>query len=86
LFDGVIVARGHSPVTVGGLLAVVWPEEGIPENPGAWLMTAANPGFIEIFTNFDVVSDGTGSLRKGVNGGPWTIQTVPPTVVRIKLK
>ena len=20
----------------------LWPEEGIPENPGAWLMTAAN--------------------------------------------
>jgi len=40
----------------------LWPEEGIPENPGAWLMTAAkrraidSPGVADVGSRDDVAS------------------------------
>ena len=34
----------------------LWPEEGIPENPGAWLMTAANRRAIDSPKAFSTTS------------------------------
>src|SRR6266566_8326556 len=54
----------------------VWPEEGIPENPGAWLMTAAKRRAIDS----PKATSTTSSLlahRISVISAPWTCLTSP---------
>jgi sigma-70-like protein len=54
-----------------------WPEQGVPENPGAWLMAAAkhrNPGSLTAFPTF-----GTSLPEKGVFGNSYS----SPRTIRV---